>query len=89
MVTSHDNGLHNNACVAKERSIQDIRLGYNNLKNCVQGANIIKHYVCWKARKGYKVCIIMAQQLQHSMDNKQYEKPYKFEDNRKLKARQR
>ena len=37
-------------CVAKDRSIKDIGLRYNNLynitmKNCVQGANIINHYV--------------------------------------------
>ena len=45
MVTSHNYGLHNNnVCVAKERLMKDIELGYNNLyitmKNCVQGANM-------------------------------------------------
>ena len=34
--------------------IKNIGLGYNNLyiamKKCVQGANVIKHYVCLEAR---------------------------------------
>ena len=66
MVTSYNYGLHNNnVCVANERLIKAKGLGYKNLyvtiKNCVQGANIIKNYVCWKACKGYRVRIITAQ----------------------------
>ena len=71
MATSHNYGLHNNnLCLQKKdkdiglaKGKIDIGLGNNlyiTIKNCVQGANN-KNYVCWKACKGYRVCIIMAQ----------------------------
>ena len=84
MVTSHNYG--NNVCVVKERSIKDIGLGYNNLyitmKKLCTRCKYNQKTLSWKA---YRVCITTAQHTQHSMDNKQYEKPYKFESNRNIK----
>ena len=74
-------------CVAKERLIKDIGLGYNNLyitvKNCV---HIIKHCGHAKHLKG-----LYNKRTTHNYNiawTKSSRKPYEFEGNRNLKASQ-
>ena len=63
------------------------QLLYNNEKMCTRCK--CNQTLCMFGRHARDIQFVWHNtQLQHSMDIKQYEKPYKFEDNRNLKASQ-
>ena len=75
-------------CVLQKRLIKDT--GYRVRVQqfvCNYEKKLCKYNPCRKACKGYTVCIITATH-KYSIERiiSSYEKPYKFEDNRNLKA---